>query len=671
MTNRDIGMTARQFSGFMPGLTFSARRFLTSLGLRAQTRRPARAEPSSPRITIVSFYTKGGYYEEKARELRARCDQLGMLHDIQPITFPDNISWSGICRAKVRFYRKMLLKHRSTIMWLDVDTTLLRNLDGLCSRSYDIGVFMRGFRFLPQENFSLYARRFHPGYLILNHTRQTLELLYECKRVEAETTGDFTDDYILEEAFRRTSARPRLMILSPNDIARPQDPEQPGAYFLHGDSGNVKEYRGKVLQHSPDIMRPESQKAVLLNLISDAARAGKRELVCEYYHAILTRDPEDHGSYHKLLEVAARIPGGGELQRALDRYRDNAHLFPYGLRFRLLSALTDRDWQQADRLVAEIEATGLDVVISFAQSRMFRASLDRRAKEMGISDAARTRLFWWEQPYPGNLGDIVNPYIVEKLTGIPPQWAGRGQGLCAIGSVIKYAKDGTGVWGSGTPNSDDRLAAGAHYHAVRGPLTRDLVLRSGGSCPEVYGDPAWLLPIIHPRRRAATRKTGLILHFTHEELATEVAPDIRRINIRRLGYDQIEAFLDEMLDCERIVSSSLHGVIIAQAYGIPACLATVRGSVTQIHGDGIKFDDYYRSIGYDRAPEAVDLSALARLDEDAADRLAFLPARRRIDIVGLLDAAPFTLAPGIRRRAVDWLAAGTGPARPTSWLRAV
>ena len=56
MTNRDIGMTARQFSGFMPGLTFSARRFLTSLGLRGRARRPARAEPPPPRITIVSFY---------------------------------------------------------------------------------------------------------------------------------------------------------------------------------------------------------------------------------------------------------------------------------------------------------------------------------------------------------------------------------------------------------------------------------------------------------------------------------------------------------------------------------------------------------------------------------------------------------------------------------------
>lgn len=630
-----------------------AKRVLPNSMLRYFQRR---RETAKQKITIISFYTEGGYYEEKAKELRARCSELGLQHDIQPITFPKGTTWSEICRAKVRFYRKMLLKHRSTVMWLDVDTKLLRNVNSLASQSYDIAVFMRGFRFLPQENFSLYARRFHPGYLILNFTRETLELLYECRRVERETVGDFTDDYILEEAFRRTTARPRLMILSPKDVSRPQDPENPAAYFLHGDSGNVKEFKGKVLQHTPDILRPESQKAVLFDLIQEAARQGEREQVCLYYHAILSRNPEDFGSYHKLLEVSAKIENPAVLQANLERYRHNKYLFPYALRFRLLQALGKRDWAGADALLAEIEATGNDAVISFAHSRMFRASLDRRAEAMGLSDAERVGLFWWEQPYPGNLGDIVNPYVVEKATGIPPRWEGRGIGLCAIGSVIKFAKKGSHVWGSGTPNSDDQLVAGAVYHAVRGPLTRDLVIRNGGTCPEVYGDPAWLLPILYPRLRKPSYKTGLILHFTHEEMPTPVADEVRRINIRRVGYDQIEAFLDEMHDCERIISSSLHGVIIAQAYGIPACLATVTTSATQIHGDGIKFDDYYRSIGHDRAPEAMDLSKLRCVDHHSIAQDRFLLAKKPINLPALLEAAPFKVPAKTLNNAYEWLA---------------
>ncbi|WP_182912864.1 polysaccharide pyruvyl transferase family protein [Paracoccus onubensis] len=614
-----------------------------------------KTEPSRQRITIVSFYTEGGYYEQKANELRARCDALGMRHDIQPITFAEGTSWSEICRAKVRFYRKMLLKHRSTVMWVDVDTKLLRNIDNLASKSYDIAVFMRGFRFLPQENFSLYTRRFHPGYLILNYTRETLELLYECKRIEQQTKGDYTDDYILEEAFRRTTARPRLMIMSPNDVSRPQDPENPGAYFLHGDSGNVKEFKGKVLQHTPDILRPESQKVVIQELISDAARLGKRTLVCEYLHAILARDPEDFGSYHRLLEISAKFSDPSVLATNLELYRNNEHLFPYAMRFRLLQALEKQDWPLADELFSQIESTGNEAVISFSRSRLFRASLDRRAGERGLTQAERVKLFWWEQPYPGNLGDIVNPYIVEKVTGIPPQWAGRGIGLCAIGSVIKYARDGSHVWGSGTPNSRDTLAAGAHYHAVRGPLTRDLIIENGGQCPEIYGDPAWLLPILYPRKLHPTHKTGLILHFTHEAMTTPVSPDVKRIDIRRLGYSEIEAFLDEMHDCERIISSSLHGVIIAQAYGIPACLATVTSSSTQIHGDGIKFDDYYQSIGYQHAPKEVDLSQFLIIDDDVIHPDGFLLARKPIDLTALLEAAPFAVTAGVSAAAQEWM----------------
>ena len=144
-------------------------------------------------------------------------------------------------------------------------------------------------------------------------------------------------------------------------------------------------------------------------------------------------------------------------------------------------------------------------------------------------------------------------------------------------------------------------------------------------------------------------------HFTHEEMTTPVAPGVRRIDIRRIGYGEIEAFLDEMLDCERIVSSSLHGVIIAQAYGIPACLATVTGSAAQIHGDGIKFDDYFRSIGHEAAPEALDLSKLLRIAHDSIPAERFLLARTPIDLPALLEAAPFDIRDELRKDARDWM----------------
>src|SRR5690606_33509402 len=150
-----------------------------------------------------------------------------------------------------------------------------------------------------------------------------------------------------------------------------------------------------------------------------------RTLVCDYFHALLSHDPEDYASYHRLLEISAKFKDPSVLKANLARYRDNEHLHPYALRFQLLQAIDQKAWARADELFSEILLTGNEAVISFSRSRLFRASLDRRAEQRGIEPSRRVKLFWWEQPYPGNLGDIVNPYIVEKVTGIPPEWAGR------------------------------------------------------------------------------------------------------------------------------------------------------------------------------------------------------------------------------------------------------
>jgi hypothetical protein len=245
---------------------------------------------------------------------------------------------------------------------------------------------------------------------------------------------------------------------------------------------------------------------------------------------------------------------------------------------------------------------------------------------------------------------MINPYLVEGLTGIPPRYQARPERVLAIGSIIKFAKAGDRVWGAGCPSADHVIQPEARFHAVRGPLTRRMVLEAGGECPPVYGDPAWLLPLVYPGRKPRkTHRLGLIRHFTHRDRAIALGEDVREIEIIRAGKPGIEAFLDEMLSCEAIVSSSLHGVIIANAYGIPARLATFLDADRQIHGDGMKFDDYFLSIGR-RDVQPLDLGGIERLEGRFAARCRDNP-EHGIDLEALLESAPFAVSPGILEAA--------------------
>jgi hypothetical protein len=55
----------------------------------------------------------------------------------------------------------------------------------------------------------------------------------------------------------------------------------------------------------------------------------------------------------------------------------------------------------------------------------------------------------------------------------------------------------------------------------------------------------------------------------------------------------VESYVNQLTSCEAILSSSLHGLIIAGAYGIPAARISFG---EDIGGDGTKFVDYFESV---------------------------------------------------------------------------
>ena len=210
-----------------------------------------------------------------------------------------------------------------------------------------------------------------------------------------------------------------------------------------------------------------------------------------------------------------------------------------------------------------------------------------------MTDAAPSiPLYWWrDEP---NFGDSLSPWLIEQLLGISAQWSNTRHKLVGLGSVLWASEPGDTVWGTGVhPLSElrapDWSPTGVTFLAVRGPLTRDYILERGGVCPELYGDPGELLPDFYvPSSDMAHAGIGIIPHIydkTGRRFAESV-PGARIIDPSRPWPNVV----DEIAACSLIWSSSLHGLIVAEAFGIPAVW-------TSCSEGAIKYQDYYWATG--------------------------------------------------------------------------
>jgi len=129
--------------------------------------------------------------------------------------------------------------------------------------------------------------------------------------------------------------------------------------------------------------------------------------------------------------------------------------------------------------------------------------------------------------------------------------------------------------------------------SIRGPLSRKRILELGYECPAVYGDPALLLPIYYQPKVDKKYTLGIIPHITDLEIVKKLFGQRKDVSIIDFNTNDIEKTTSEILSCDHILSSSLHGVIVAHAYQIPA--VQVKFS-DHIYGDGVKYHDYLLSV---------------------------------------------------------------------------
>lgn len=248
--------------------------------------------------------------------------------------------------------------------------------------------------------------------------------------------------------------------------------------------------------------------------------------------------------------------------------------------------------------------------------------------------------FWCRIPSRPNFGDALTPWLITRITGQYPTFRRPDDPrpkYFVTGSVLDLAGPACSVWGAGIMNRDDTVSPDATLWAVRGPRSRARALASGTDCPDVYGDPASLLPRFYAPAARRPRGVGLAAHFSDRARligSADLPPWIRLIDMQ----NPIESVIDDLCSCELVVSSSLHGLIVSHAYGIAATWVELAPLPS---GDRTKFHDYLDSIG---RPEATALTVSRHdLDLDALRSAAIEPPSGR-DLDAFWDTCPFRSA---------------------------
>lgn len=229
-----------------------------------------------------------------------------------------------------------------------------------------------------------------------------------------------------------------------------------------------------------------------------------------------------------------------------------------------------------------------------------------------------------------NFGDLIGPMIVKKLLnnkGLDRKHGGNSR-LLTVGSILHLAESGDCVWGSGKlGNVEDQRYKfkNIDVRAVRGPLTRDFLLSRGVKVPEIYGDPALLLPHLFPKLKQLSLNPKYDITIVPHFLDLPSYKNKKNILNPRQPVMKV---LERIVQSKMVVGSSLHAIIIAEAFGIPARLF-------QSQSEHIfKYQDYYNGTGRETFQMA---SSVKEAIEMGGEREMYFDHQK------LLDSFPYDL----------------------------
>jgi len=252
-------------------------------------------------------------------------------------------------------------------------------------------------------------------------------------------------------------------------------------------------------------------------------------------------------------------------------------------------------------------------------------------------------LFWVRS---NNFGDAVNSLLYSRIGLRAPEWADEDYHgkIVACGSIAHAARPGDIVWGTGcNPELPLKCNETTRVLALRGPLSAEIFYEYGfQDITETYGDPVFLLPKFFRFQKSRivdfNKAPGIVPHYVDKERILKTMGYVGNFRFIDITQPSQVDFARDITDCKYVLSSALHGIVCAEAYGIPAVWCEFSDNVA---GNGFKFRDYY--LGTNRIPpEPLDFRDKIDMTKVIEKVREWQPPE--VDLELLLETCPFNEA---------------------------
>ena len=215
----------------------------------------------------------------------------------------------------------------------------------------------------------------------------------------------------------------------------------------------------------------------------------------------------------------------------------------------------------------------------------------------------------WTGIRHSNWGDDLNYYFISHLTKRPIVFLHRFwlakklnfRNYLCIGTLmdaVNYSRESTIVLGTGVSGQDRLFTIPKKIRSVRGKKSIEFLRQKNMPYPALVGDPALILPLFYqPKNKEKKYKLGIIPHVIDlehpiiKQIKSENSNEVLIINLSK--FEKWTDIIDQICSCESIASSSLHGLITSDTYGVPNCWIELSGKIS---GGHFKFYDYASSV---------------------------------------------------------------------------